>query len=381
MVDEYVEVSNAPGCLDRLKDSIAKVGIGIVMILVAFPLLFWNEGRAVKRAQDLEFGRGAVVQVDAGKVDSSKNGQLVHLNGKLVAKKPAVDDQFGVKADAIAIRRGVEMYQWTEEKDTKKKGDKNVTTYRYVEAWKSSQVNSSNFNKSGYDNPSMPAESETFYSPQVMLGAYKLDTSLAEKWSIDGSYTVKKEQLSGFGKLNGRTPVLDGSYVYFGDPASPTIGDVRISYEIGTAGDASAIAGLQKGVLSAYSNPEMNGTIAMLESGTQSPDAMFQSAEDSNVIMTWVLRFVGFFLMFMGFNLLFGPIDTIVRMIPIVGGVIDFGTTVLAGILAAPLSLITIAIGWIFYRPLIGILLLVGALAIIGLGAFLAMKATKKSEA
>ncbi len=380
MADQYVEVSDAPGCFERLKDSIAKVGIGIIMILVAFPLLFWNEGRAVKRAQDLEFGRGAVVEADAKKVDKGKEGSLVHLSGDLAAKSPAVDDKFGVSANAIVLSRSVEMYQWTEDKKTEKKGDKNVTTYTYDESWESREINSANFNKPGYDNPSMPATGETFYSPNVTLGAYKVDGELVSQWSTGGSYTVKAEQLSGFGQINGYEPVIDGGYVYFGDPSTASIGDVRISYSIGEPGPASAIAGLQKGTLIKYSNPDMNGTIGMLQAGNQSADAMFQAAEDSNTMMTWILRFVGFFLMFMGFNLLFGPIDTIVRMIPIVGGVIDFGTTVLAGILAAPLSLFTIAIGWIFYRPLVGILLLVAGLSIVGLGAFLAMKANKASE-
>ena len=96
-------------------------------------------------------------------------------------------------------------------------------------------------------------------------------------------------------------------------------------------------------------------------------------------MMTWILRLVGFFLMFAGFNLLFGPFDTLIRMIPIVGAVIDFGTTLIAGLLAIALSFITIAIGWIFYRPLIGILLLLVGFAAIGGMIFLAMKAKKKS--
>ena len=94
-------------------------------------------------------------------------------------------------------------------------------------------------------------------------------------------------------------------------------------------------------------------------------------------MMTWILRLVGFLLMFGGFNLLFGPLDTIVRMIPIIGAVIDFGTTLLAGILAAAFTLITISIGWIFYRPLLGLGLLAAGLGIIGLGIFLGLKARK----
>lgn len=379
MVDEYVEVTDAPGCLERIKDSIAKVGFGFVMILISFPLLFWNEGRAVKRAQDLEFGRGAVESVDASKV-ADKDGSLVHVSGDLKVTTPAKDPKMGVTADAVALERIVEMYQWEEKKDKKKKGDKTETTYRYVETWSEREIDSSGFKKSGYSNPSMPFEGETFYSDGVKLGAYSVDQGIASKWPVDDALALEEKDLSGFPKANGTSPVLDAGGVYFGDPSNTTIGDVRVRYEIGPPGKATAIAGLTNGTLSKYSNPEMNGTIGMLQSGTQSADAMFQAAEESNEMMTWILRLVGFLLMFAGFNLLFGPLDTIVRMIPVIGAVIDFGTTVIAGLLAGALSFITIAIGWIFYRPLIGILLLLLGMGFIGLLVFLGLKARKAAS-
>jgi len=379
MVDEYVEVSDAPGCFEKLKDSIAKVGIGFVMLLISFPLLFWNEGRAVKRASDLEFGRGNVVSVKADKV-ADKEGELVHVSGALSAEEPATDPKFGVEVDAVGLERTVEMYQWKEKTDKEKRGDTTVTTYSYVETWSARAINSSGFNKKGYTNPSMPFESQSFYSPSVELGAYEVDQTLVSKWPIDKAHGLKSSDLSGFPTANGRSATLDGGNVYYGKPSSPAIGDVRVSYQKGPGGTATAIAALQNGTLIEYSNPEMNGTIAMLESGEKSADAMFQAAEDANTVMTWVLRLVGFLLMFFGFNLLFGPLDTIVRMIPIIGAVIDFGTTVIAAILAAAFSFITIAIGWIFYRPLIGILLLAVGLSIIGFGVFLGLKASKAAS-
>ena len=41
----------------------------VILILAAFPLLWWNEGRAVKTAQGLSEGAGAVVSVEAGPMD------------------------------------------------------------------------------------------------------------------------------------------------------------------------------------------------------------------------------------------------------------------------------------------------------------------------
>ena len=42
MATEFLE--DGPGCFTSIKESISKVGTGFVMILIAFPLLFWNEG-------------------------------------------------------------------------------------------------------------------------------------------------------------------------------------------------------------------------------------------------------------------------------------------------------------------------------------------------
>ena len=49
----------------RIIDSIKGVLFGLLLFVIAFPLLFWNEGRAVRRAQDLAEGRGAVVEASA----------------------------------------------------------------------------------------------------------------------------------------------------------------------------------------------------------------------------------------------------------------------------------------------------------------------------
>ena len=60
MTDQFV-VTESTGWVSRLVGSIKGVLVGLVFFAGAFPLLFWNEGRAVRRAQDLEEGRGAVV--------------------------------------------------------------------------------------------------------------------------------------------------------------------------------------------------------------------------------------------------------------------------------------------------------------------------------
>lgn len=106
------------------------------------------------------------------------------------------------------------------------------------------------------------------------------------------------------------------------------------------------------------------GNINLLQVGSHSADAMINKEQSSNKTLTWILRVVGFFLMFLGINLILKPLSVIADMLPLLGNIIQAGTGIIALLLSAALSLITIAIGWIVYRPLLGILLLIAALGL-----------------
>jgi predicted Kef-type K+ transport protein len=88
-------------------------------------------------------------------------------------------------------------------------------------------------------------------------------------------------------------------------------------------------------------------------------------------MMTWILRLVGAVLMFVGFSMLFRPLSVIADVLPIAGTIVGAGTGLIAFLLTVVLSFSVIAVAWIFYRPLIGIPLILVAVA--GL-VFLVMK-------
>src|SRR3954452_5853960 len=149
MADSYREVSSE-GWGSRLGKAVKGVVVGLVLFLVSFPLLFWNEGRAVHRAQDLEEGTKNVVSISADKADQANNGKLVHLTGKAEPKGTLTDPDFGVSVHAIRLTRTVEMYQWKEEKKEEKKkklggGEETVTTYNYNKGWSDDLQDSSKF--------------------------------------------------------------------------------------------------------------------------------------------------------------------------------------------------------------------------------------------
>ena len=72
-------------------------------------------------------------------------------------------------------------------------------------------------------------------------------------------------------------------------------------------------------------------------------------------------------MMFFGLSMVFKPLSVLADVLPILGDLVEMGMGFVAGLIALVCSLITIAVAWIFFRPVLGIILLVIAGALIGL--------------
>ena len=90
---------------------------------------------------------------------------------------------------------------------------------------------------------------------------------------------------------------------------------------------------------------------------------MFTSAEKGNAMWTWILRIIGFLLMKAGFGAILHPLSVLADVVPFIGNIVGAGTGIIGTLLALPLSLVVIAIAWIFYRPVIGIIILAVVIA------------------
>ena len=89
----------------RIRESIKGFVVGLAFFVAAFPVLFWNEGRAVKTEKSLKEGAGAVVSVPPDRVDATFEQKLVHISGKANTEETLADSEFGVTANAISLRR------------------------------------------------------------------------------------------------------------------------------------------------------------------------------------------------------------------------------------------------------------------------------------
>ena len=119
----------------------------------------------------------------------------------------------------------------------------------------------------------------------------------------------------------------------------------------------------------------------MLVSGTKSANEMFSSAESANKMLTWILRLIGFILMGSGFSAVFKPLPMLLAFVPFLRKIVSAGVGVVAWLLAFILSLLVIAIAWLFYRPVLSIVLIAAVVGIIVLIKKMKGQATEVAEA
>ena len=386
-MDSVTEVTSQ-GMGSRLMNSLKGVLVGLALIAGSIGLLWWNEGRTVQMARDLEEAGGNVVSVAVDNVDQANAGKLIHVTGDLKTEETLQDSIFKIKGNAIHLKRSVEMYQWEEKEESKTEkkmggGTETTKTYSYSKEWSSSRNDSTGFKKpEGHSNPTMPYQASSQSAQNVQLGAFKLSAELISMVGGGSPVELTPESLNALNSDLKLKTVIDGNSFYISqsgkpNPSSPEVGDLKVSFELTKPGPVSVV-GVQTGnSFSSYTGGNGNA-ILLLENGTKTAAAMFQTAQSSNSMWGWIWRAVGLIAMTMGFGMIFKPIATLGDVVPFIGSALEFGIGVISFILSFIISFIVIAIAWIFYRPLLGIGLL--AVAAGGIGTLIYMK-KKKSMA
>jgi hypothetical protein len=402
----------------RLGQAIVGIPVGIVLFLASFGVLFWNEGRAVHRAQALEEGKSNCVDVtDISKVNPENDKKLVHMTGEAKAEGPASDPKLDVTAPpgSLKLTRKVEIYQWQETSETKTEkkvggGEKRTTYYYHEKEWVDKPISSSGFHADDGDHQgeaiknvgSKPFDDEVFRAKDPRIGAYKLTDHQVDQMGAGEKLPVTSEmQASLPADLKGKLKVgADGNYYQpydgpragspedapggkpapRGDPSvDPQIGDVRVSFLAVKPATISLVYRQVGDTFEPYT-AKSGSTLDMLVVGSKSSQEMFAAEEQTNAATTWILRLVGFVLMAAGIFLVLKPFATFADFLPFLGDLASAAIGLFAILVALPLTLITIALGWVFYRPLIGIPLLLLGLGLIG-GTFYLVRKGRAARA
>ncbi|MBF0563329.1 MAG: TMEM43 family protein [Alphaproteobacteria bacterium] len=368
--DSVTEVTSE-GWGSRIFGSIAGVVFGLVLFIVAFPLLIWNESRAVDTATALAEGRAAVVSVKADSIAAANEGHLVYVHGHLSAGETLVPKTV-MSEPALKLRREVEVYQWEETKKSvteKELGGSTTTrtTYSYKKEWSGHLHDSNAFHvHEKHHNPtSMPLENSTSVVEGAKLGAFRLTNPVLNL--LNGYHSVPEQAQAALVRRDvHKSTTVQGEWAYAGNPVQPEVGDFRVKYSYVPLTEASVIGRQSDGAIETYTT--RNGhELVMGEMGLVSPDSMFKAEEQGNAILTWALRVGGWIAMLIGMMLIVRPLSVLADVIPFLGDVLSAGVFLVAFPVSLCLTLVTVSIAWIMVRPMIGIPLLVVGVALLAL--------------
>lgn len=349
-------------------------GAGALALVVgAVALLAWNEGRAVRTARALDEGARRVVELDADRAAEVADGTLVHLVGEALVTAPLRDPVTGIARDALRLRRTAETLQWRRVSV----GDDNDSRYDYRQVWSATRIDSDDFPDAFRNPASLPLATAVLSSADARLADFALATGVVEAFAALTPVALGAADLEAMAAALGVAGVVpDGAsglgasvaYLPFagGSPAAPRVGDARVRYDVAPTGTASVVASKVGGRLEPY--PTRSGvTIAFARHGAHGAAMLFDEAVAQNRVLTIGLRGFGGALLVAAFRLLLGPLAALARLIPFVGGATRFGVLVVAALLASVTALVTIALAWLAFRPLVAAGLL--ALAVTGVVA------------
>lgn len=343
------------------------IGGGLAIFLIGIALLWWNEGNAVKNLRSVSEGLKNYKDVKSTEVDSKNDGKLIATSGKLNFTVAAYDAEFEIKSESAALKRTVEMYQWQEE-CTNEDNSKNCT---YKKVWSEDLIDSSEFERSGYQNPSsMPYDSEKFYAEDVKLGAFELTNNLLEKLSTKKQIKNLTEESATFHNMH-----ID-KYYYTNAEEQAKIGDVRISFYENDSEYVSVLATQSDNHFKPYITKK-GKTFFNLYDGELNGADIFQKISKQNNFGKWLMRLIGVLCVIMGVSSLFNPLQKLTGNVPVLGNVVGTATGLISFVIGLAISLVVIAIAWFRFRPILSIVLIA---IVIGLIAYLKINGKKQEN-
>ena len=399
----------------RVKNSCMGIGVGFALFIGGTVLLWWNEGRAVRTADMLEEAQQACVEMEnPSKKDKSLDSELVCGTAMATTEDSLVDKEFGIGANAISLKRSVEYYQWVEHSETKTEdklggSQEEVTTYTYKKEWSDSPIDSEGFKDPDYKGHNVVlanVEDDEQWAENVTFGAYSLNEGLIHSMtdyepleldlSDDLLSQMDKNTQEAYERYYGKKDIassdsgynyvhVDENQLYLGvNPAAPQVGDVRVTFEKVMPAKVTVVSVVDGDSFKAFK--AKNGEhFQRLVMGKKGIDEIFEGEKTTNTFLTWIFRLVGTLLVIGGLKGIFGIIETLLKVVPFLANIVGWGVGFVCTIVGIVWSLIVIAIAWVFYRPVLGIILLVIAGLLIWIFAFggknkIKQLANKKNE-
>lgn len=404
----------------RMASAMCGVCIGIILVIAAIPILGWNEFNYVRN-------EGIIIKVSQDVLEAQcspeagNTGKAVHLSCPVsqlydLAKDPRVQTHAGLFQDknllGVSIKAEGLIKQWIEKEDcTKKKdavggGTTKTCYYSYELKFVPEPKSSSNFHcpdRTGDQNCRYPfgithgnarAELQNSGSlpdfaklnvraPEnsVKIGGDKKKGVIGYGLNTDLASALSGERLLPLNANAAGVPAgarFSGQHLTIPGGKAHGVGDVQVKMYLqgGNSIDTKLSVIAEQGPSSTLVpwDTGLKGTMNPVnwgEAGDLSVSDMVGRKRGENSMLVWIIRAVGWFVMFLGLQMICGPValmpDIIPCIGPMIGDVVGCALCYVNFFVSAALSLVVIAIAWCLARPLIGgIMLAVAVLLICG---------------
>ncbi|MHB8710372.1 MAG: TMEM43 family protein [Minisyncoccota bacterium] len=365
MADQFIQTTTT-GYGNRIVNSIKGVIVGLILFVVSFGLLYWNEGRV-----DVSNIAKTAAEISSATVsaDSSLSGKLVSTTGTVNSNQSIGDNLFLNPGTFIAVNRKVEMYSWVEKTDTHTTtnaggSETTQTIYTYSKDWQENPKSSSSFNQpSGHENPQKGLDSYTNKTTAATVGAYSFDPQSVALPDFS-QLPLNSQNVT----LSSGATLANGSYLFIrkstnGTFDNPQVGDLRISYHVLSPGFSGTIFGkLDGSKIDPYADQNGNN-LYRLFIGTR--DQAVATLHTEYTTLLWIVRLFGFLFMWFGLSALFGPISVLLDILPILGAISRSLIGVITFLVALVLTLVTIFVSMFLHSPialLVALIIAIGAI-------------------
>jgi len=344
----------------RLRNSRTTMFCGSIFVFGSVCLLVWNEDNSISMHRTLASGLKATTSLSSAEmVDSKYEGRLVHVTGLARTSDEIGDSLFGVKPSTrpLLLKRSVEMLQWVE--NTSPRSEKHSrdsatapSTYTYRKKWERKLQHSNEFSEQeSHENPGFLCVPESvFVADPITLEAFTLEKDIAERitWWSEYKEILSVEHIPDPSMRKRSHPY--GGRFYIGDnPSSPAIGDCRVTFQVAEPENISVVAMQSTGSLIPF-RTDTGNDILLVEPGSHSLQEMYKHAQQGVTAFTCIVRVVGFFLIFLGLNILAAPITVIADIIPLLGALVRLLTTILMLPVALGITSAVVALSWLALR-------------------------------
>lgn len=333
---------------------------GLVLFIFGANVLVLNEARAVHTLLSLDEALDDAVTLDATaeEIEPIYNDRIVHISGPIIVGEPLTEPDYNIQVLAVKLKRRVQMYQWAEDtvehnyagSDAVHEGDR---SYYYTRDWRDKPIDSRSFYiQTGHQNPKQfPIESGTQVADAIYIGRFELGNDIKMKFNNYVELTSDTRPEDASIKLH------SGLYYHTNDVFNPEVGDVRILFSFaGLESEMYTIVGkLVNNKIEAYKTSR-GVDVLLVYSGELSLTEVFKKEHHVQRLTTWLLRFMGWVLVFFSVTCLSSLLQLILSRIPFLSALapdprFPVGTNIL---LSFSLALVIAAVAWIVHRPMIG---------------------------